>query len=144
MSLERKFVVIIFVVAIFASVSSVSATTYTVNETWDNNMIQDFIDNTNDITGLHFTGNLGGVYNNIMLSIDKAVNITCDIGVVLSGFDDDGERWGTAFDVLANNVNISGFTITGYYQAISAYGVSNLTIVNNSFFDNNGGVYGEW
>ena len=134
-----KFIVIVFfVLFLFSCVSCVSAQVYVVNETWDPFDIQ-FLIYSENITGLHFSKTGDGVYFGVELFINKAINLTCDTGVVLQSLGDD---LGNAFFLNnVSDVSISGFTIEGYMRGIWAHSVSSVLIANNILNGNSEGVW---
>lgn len=102
MKIKNKVFLISIFVLFFYMISSVCAVTYTVNESWTSQDIQDLInDDSNDLTGLHFNGTNSSVYEGIILIINRAIDLTCDVGVVLNDLSE-----GCAFIVLNDNVKI--------------------------------------
>ncbi|KZX10465.1 hypothetical protein [Methanobrevibacter filiformis] len=120
MLFNKKVIIVFLSVFIlgFCFMSNVNAASYSVNETWDEDMIQDLIQ-TEDISDLHFNKSGDGIYKDISLTIDKSIRLTCDLNVTLKRIykeDYDG------FYITANNVSVSGFTITGYSTGIYSEG----------------------
>lgn len=130
--LSRKiFVSMMFFVVALCSLSSVSAATFYVDESWSSDDIQSLLDDDAlDITELYFSKLGSGIYNSISLDIYRGVNIVCDIGVSIVGYDGNSPL-GYAFSIFEDNVNITGFTLTDYFVAVVATGVNNLNVSDN-------------
>jgi len=120
-------------IAISFSLTAVSASSLLVDESWNNNDIQNALDTDNNIDVLHFKKSNNGIYNNITLSINRGMNIVSDKGVVISGKDEYGNPYlDNAFNISGNNVEINGLNFTGYVSnIININNANNIKIINN-------------
>ncbi len=136
MLFSKKCIIILAILIVLSfSVSGVSAGSLFINESWTNEDIQNALDGDISIDVLHFnfTG-FGGVYSGIDLLIDRAMFIVADVGVVLDGSLGDNPA-NTAFTISEDNVLINGFTILNYFIGVTGSGISNVSVVNNTFGD---------
>ncbi|MGL6299018.1 MAG: right-handed parallel beta-helix repeat-containing protein [Methanobacteriaceae archaeon] len=112
-------------------------TTHQVNNSMSTSEIQEIIDNSVAGDLIKFTA---GTYTNLALKISKSVELVVD-GIVNIVRDEIGTETGTAFDIRATNVNISGFNIENYVTGINLL-ANNSTINNNSIKDTDFGING--
>lgn len=131
--MDRRYLminIILFALLLFASISSISAVSYSVDSSCDSDYIQNLINNDSlNITELHFSNVSGSVFDGIVLDIYKSIVFTCDDGVVLKG----KCSFAYAFNVLSDDVTVVGFNFVDYFMGVIADNVNNLSIVNNTF-----------
>ncbi len=94
-----------------------------------NEDIQNILNNCENGANVEF---LGGSYKNIVLTINKSLNISSSLKSTLNA-----KYNAPAFKINASNVSISGLKILGNsYSGIVLYNVNNVNILNNIISNN--------
>lgn len=113
-----------------SSVTDWNQTEWTVNNSMNNSEIQNIIYNCKENSTITFSS---GMYNQLSLMVFKSLNFAGNGTVILKGNGSD-----TAL-TFASNCHVEGFTIQNYSTGIFNM-ADNITIVNNTFRENVGGL----
>lgn len=104
------------------------ANTKFVDSDLPNSVIQDILDGSSDGDNVEF---LGGYYFNIALNVNKGLNIYSANRTLLNA-----KANSPVFNIGADNVNISGFTISGNSgDAINIINSKDVAITNNDIYN---------
>jgi len=151
---KKVSILFLLICLMFLTFSSVSAAEVTVNNSssWTVDKVQSLIDgNTEEGQILNEGDTLKfsqGDYNwNKGLHINKSYNIVADGKVNLIGTGIDltkasnlSTKEDFGFHITASYVNISGFSIEGFYYGISINDTSNVKLTNNIIHNNRRGI----